>query len=445
MKKAINQMNKLSGRFPEDSENWLIAALDPYHDYQYEVEGLPDERTAPSVVQIHNQSYTLSKPSSAGSGNWDASILFSGFNNCITAASESVISEMITVPKSSVHWFSKGALVANINNFGSLNLWAGAAGTTMSTGSPITSGDTYFQLGSVLKTDRCRLIGVAFEVTNTTAEIYRQGSITTAMLPDNACDSHNINYHAANVNNDTHVQADRGLVQACTLQPLLAVPGSSTWAAAEGVYVVPRMTMVPRDIYSFAYVPGLSAGAGSPSRVPILYGTDGKTATPEPSGLYTDTIDQAVFAPMAPNGFSPIQCWFSGLSNQSTLTVTYRTIVEYFPALTSSLLPLATPSPVFDPKVLACYSAVAARAPYAVPVDQNAAGDYFRKILQVLGTGLNLISPTFGAYAPLAQGASQLALRGAEYLQKKESGPANIQGRKTKERVSKRRGFVVSN
>jgi hypothetical protein len=76
---------------------------------------------------------------------------------------------------------------------------------------------------------------------------------------------------------------------------------------------------------------------------------------------------------------------------------------------------------------LALYSAVVAEAPYAVQVDQNAAGDYFRKILKVLGQSLELISPIFGSYAPLAMGAGGLMKKGASMIRTGEAGPNSAQ------------------
>jgi hypothetical protein len=425
--------NSVISRVSPSSQGWLTAALDPYHDYQYEVDGLPDERCAPSVVQIHNQTLSITVPASAAGGNWDASILYTGFNTPINFNTGYFTSfGMVTVPNSNTHGFSTAGLSTG-QQFGAVCVWTGAAGTGYSTGSPLVVGDGDFALGSVLTSDRCRLIGCALEVHNTTAEVYKQGSLTVGMLPDTANDTSLILYRDnSGAWSDTFVQADRALVRASSLTPLLAVPGSTTWSAADGVYAIPRMTMVPRDIYSYAYgATSALNGSGASTRVPIIYGTDGKTATPEPRGYsYTGPglgIYQAQFAPSSPSGFSPLQVWFSGLSAQTTLTLKFRSIVEYFPALNSALLPLASPSPIFDPKVLALYSAVVAEAPYAVQVDQNAAGDYFRKILKVLGQSLELISPIFGSYAPLAMGAGGLMKKGASMIRTGEAGPNSAQ------------------
>jgi hypothetical protein len=393
----------------EQSKAWLLACLDPYHDEQLDLEGLPDERMAPSVIQMHNQTVTLSIPASAAGGNWDASIMFSGVNSVIDPNLGAALPGMATVTSGSIHPYNSAGLSVG-NAFGALNLWAGAAGSVMSTGAPKTVGDTYNSLGSVLSTDRCRLIGVAFEVHNTTAEVYKRGSLTVAQLPDCACDTNNIHYvDTAGVWTRTEVQADRAVRQASTVAPLLSVPGSQTWQAADGCYVIPRMTIVPRDIYSFAYTPydGATLLRGASSRLPIIYGSDGKTATPIPIGGQTVTDTVPLFAPYSPSGFSPIQVFLSGLSAQTNLTVTFRTIVEYFPALNSPILPIASPSATFDPEILRLYFQIVQTAPYAVPVDQNEAGEYFRRILRITSDALVLVSPMFGTYAPVIKTLGQ--------------------------------------
>lgn len=344
---------------------------------------------------------TLTAPVSAGAGNWDASVLYTGVNTAINPAFDT-IGGMVTEPNSSYHDYDSSNLDGG-QPFGSLNIWSGASGSSMSTGSPYAPGDTYRRMGAVMGDDRCRVVGVAFEVHNTTADVYRQGSLTVAQLPDSADDA------ALTVYQDVHAggainkefQADRCCLQACTLPPLMAVPGSQTWLAKQGVYVVPRMIEVPRRLN--LYQPGSVVGSiGNNTRCPVLYGTDGKTATLSPSGsAFWPGGQQAILQPNAPSGFSPVQVFLTGLSPQSTITVTFRTIVEYFPSLGSVLLPNATPSPSFDPKALALYGAIIKNAPYAVPVGQNAAGDYFRKIMMIAAQAAKFLSPLAGEYAPL--------------------------------------------
>lgn len=419
-----------------DSRNWIIACLDPYHDNQYEVEGLPDERNAPSIVQIHNQTYNLTAPDSAVA-NWDASIVFTGFNTPINWDSNS--GGMITHNSSSYEPMTFNydhSALSTGQPFGALDIWAGDTSSTWPTGAPGTIGDTNVSLGSVSTDSKCRLIAAGFEIINTTAEVYKQGSLTLANLPATSDDHFDVVYDdsaAESVWSDFPKQADKGIIRASTIDPLVSVPGSATWPASKGLYAIPRMVKIPVDTYSYDYSTD-PLTFGTNSRIPVYRGTDGKVAVPEPTGYHLGGPGQPERKspsgkPCAPNGFSPLQAYLTGLSHSTTLTIRFRTIVEYFPGLDSTLLPLANPSPIYDPRSIALYCAVASMAPYGVPVAQNAAGDYFRKILSILGTGLTLVAPLFGEFAPLAIAAGGLSKEASKAIPVKKNlaGPQAMQ------------------
>lgn len=423
MEKDSSVLNRLD----HHSKDWMVACLDPFHDFQLSPAGLPDERTAPSVVQMHVESYTLTAPTSAGTGNWDASVAYTGFNtdkNPLLNASGGMYHRPSTALNSSIHDYV-GSNILYGRPFGSLNIWAGAPGVSYHPASSVATaaGETAAALGSVIGSDRCRLVGTAFEIANTTAPLYRQGSLTVAQLQD--CETDNglcqyIDRAASYADPAYHKQTDRGPVFATTPAYLRAVPGSQTWAAESGVYAIPRMTTVPHEIRSYARGVTSNAGTGSVqvavnSRIPICNDTEGFQATLEPAGMASFNSDFPTLAyslpgfhPYGVSGFSPLQVFLTGLSPQTTLTITFRTIVEYFPSLGSVLLPLAQPSPGFDPKALRLYGEAVALAPYAVTIDQNPGGEYFRKVLNVLAKAAVLASGAFGELGPLVYGGGKI-------------------------------------
>lgn len=367
------------------SKAWLTACLDPFHDFQYDLEGLPDEKSAPSVIQLHNQTYELSAPAAAA-GNWDASIIYTGISNGIGTA----LNVEAAHATQAIHVYDHAGLSTGAD-VGSLTIRATTAGADLLIGSPVLAGSTAVCLGDCVTTaaSAYRVIGVAVEVTNTTADIYKQGSVTVAMLPDSSSDNGTISYVDSNgvpwgvVNH----QSDKLATFCLTASQLRTVPGSNTWAAREGVYMIPRMSRVPRALSSLTVS----------SRVPVFeeYQTGGFRgySHPTPDGNFTDVTVIPRITASAVAGFTPMQAIFTGLSQESTLTINFRTIVEYFPPINSDLLPLSHPSAPFDPLAFEVYSRIVSAAPYAVPVNQNAAGDYFRKILAVLRT----LGPAAGA------------------------------------------------
>lgn len=438
------------------SKSWLTECLDPFHDFQYDPAGLPDERQAPSVIQIHNQLMTVTNPGDETTGLWDSVVVFSGLNYPIGPyASNSPnykYGGLTSQTSSAIHSYNSASLDSHGFIGGSLmvrNILQSESGLPFLGWDSTTSANTVARsLGSVMNTDRCRLVGVGIEVTNTTSDLYKQGSVTVAMLPDTAIDSALSMYlDSAGSWTNGQVQMDRAAVFAGTVSDLQTVPGSCTWPAADGVYAVPRMTEVPRDLKLFSYgVGGIgSEGTGANCRIPAFYDTLGKVYTPEPVGKAVFSVQEStLFYPAAPSGFSPVQIWFTGLSPQTTLTINFRTIVEYFPAVGSTLLPLAAPSPVFDPKVLSLYSAIAARAPYAVPVEENNAGDYFRKILVVMSEALRLTAPMFGQYAPLAAIGSTAMGNASRFFSSGSKIPKKQAGAATDQKKSRRVTLSVS-
>lgn len=380
--------------------------------------------STPSVVKMHNQSYTLTIPSGV-TGDWDATVAFTGCMSCMnhnpTLATSTTL-HGVTYDSTDL---SSGTA------FGSLIVKAGAAGEALrlqkvdnQTHTALAACDP----GSSL--DRCRLIAVAYEVTNTTADMYRQGSVTTAALHIGPGDFKIATYKDSNETPiaDSFKQVWFGPTFAATRSSLISVPGSSTWAARDGVYAIPRLTTGTIG----AEVPHNSDRAvlakDTSSSVHWRYSKPSALVDLEGSIPYVEGVSAS--------GFLPIQSFFTGLSEQTALTVTFRTIVEYFPEFTSPLLPLASPSTPYNPAALEYYSEIARIAPYAVPVSENEAGDYFRRIAKIASTILKATAPMMGGWA----GPADFVARGLDSVieytrrkpaQKKKKPQVRIPNRRT--------------
>lgn len=413
------------------SKAWLTAALDPFHDNQLDLEGLPDQRSSASVVQLHVQNYTLTAPTSAGAGNWDAKVSYSGFD-----AAQGAIPGLVEILSGTYgHPYDPAALSTGVP-FGALNIRAVAAGAVIPV-AKMLAGETATALGSFVSSgDRGRLIAVGFEVNNTTAEIYKQGSMTVGMLPDAADDSNTVVYAAPGTAHQAiAVQADYSAKYCAARADLAAVPTSCTWPAANGVYAIPRMTKLITDPSAPATAKRTVLGHDSTNTNYSSIEPNGSTTVnnvPAAKSFVTATLNG-----VCPSGFSPVEAYFTGLSPQTTLTVTFRTLVEYFPGASSNLLPMATPSPPYDPTVLKMYSNLVRNAPYAVMVKDNASGDYFRVILRLIQNLAPVVAGFSGAYAPaiLLAGKAAGAVNGVidrrgQKVDKKGAGARAIPSRR---------------
>lgn len=368
---------------------------------------------APSIVKMHNQSYTLTAPTSAAA-DWDATVAFTGVNSEIAqlpglVTGDGSIDNLLLYDHAAI---SAGA------PFGSFVMKAGVAGAPLTWGAPITVDDTHVAYGACAvspDSDRCRIIAVAFEITNTTAEIYKQGSITVASLPAAVNDYGNVMYVDENVAPDQNLayQSLHTVKFAATRDALISVPGATTWAAKDGAYVIPRMITHTMPVENPA----------KNKRAAVVQDSLSDTAyhltTPHAKADLAD-LDYPLIRGVAPSGFTAVQVFLNGLSHETSVTITMRTIVEYFPSFNSALLPLTTPSPPFCPKAFEIYSRVAQIAPYAVPVKQNSAGEYFRKILGIVSMVGSALSPVVGPVGMIAGGIGMGAGALKAYLDKRD-------------------------
>jgi hypothetical protein len=409
----FDEIPKIGG-LSDDGKHWLVSCLDPFHDFQQTLRGYPDLRSTPSIVQMHTSAVSVEVPAAAGVGNWDCGVYYMGIDTIdvrpviTTTAAEGVAYDHASVP------YSTGIAAVTI--------LSDAAGVVLSFAG--TVGRHY--LHSIVENETCRTIAVGIEVHNTTAEVYKQGSVTSAMLQDIAADCGTIHMVDTNVAPWVPVekQCDYLSVFPMITSAARTVPQASTWEAARGVYFIPRLSKPEILVHApntERAVVGIERSVGAD----VLF-----ASAPTASHTVTDTFPVTV-APW-PSSFAPGVMFFSGLSNSTVLTVTFRSVVEYFPSVASSLIGLTVPSPAYDPKALMVYARACTMAPYAVPVDENWGGDYFKMILKAIGTAASAVgavvpNPTVkglaGAIGLGAEGASRLI----EYLQtaKKKGSNAN--------------------
>ncbi len=374
MNEKINKNKAVS----KDAADWLVCALDPFHDFKLRPEGYPDMRCGASLVQMHTQNLDIN--AGAIGAAWDCEVLYTGFDYPSSATQPSLINGVRTAR--SVKW-NTGDGVSD-RYFNSFTVTKAAAGTSCG----LTGTGTTTTLPSWLSDMPGRLIGVGFEIHNTTSELYKQGSLTVAQLPDSTEDDQTVAYYS---NDATASNRDFQCASSCrypaTITEVTKIPGSNTWEAKDGVYCIPRLVQGDLPIHS---------GWGSKGVVVNAVADNASDAYINPVAVQAVTLLPYFKSPLK-SGFSPMCVYLTNLSKETTLTLTVRTFVEYFPPSTSDFISMATPSPMYDPRALKLYADVAGTAPYAVKVDMNAAGDYFRMVfdaMQKFGPGIGSIIPS---------------------------------------------------
>jgi hypothetical protein len=274
-----------------------------------------------------------------------------------------------------------------------------------------------------------RLVGVGVEIVNTTAELYKQGSVTCVRVPcieiegyaglpfdvlkksDHVEPEHKTNskdlkslqeeskkvvslkgkdktrwtvdtddhdFHGENSSMITYAPLPVTFAQfpPSTLNLMTVYPGSVTWAAKDGVYMVPVMNSIKN---------------------PFLWNAPNQYAITTNQGLpYTGNVggyfnyNDAGTEGLATSRSLPFDtsiAYFGNLSYTSTLQMTVRYFFETVPdiVVNPSMIPLMKCPTPYDPMIMEIYSRVTEKTLVAVPVGENPLGEWFNDILKVVG------------------------------------------------------------
>jgi hypothetical protein len=220
-----------------------------------------------------------------------------------------------------------------------------------------------------------RVVATGFEVHNTTNPLNVSGTCTVWRLPQTTEKATRI----------ANLTVDRG-VTACisTAQPLQSLPnppntistatnlpGSMTWKAAQGAYVIPVMTDEENHPDSLVEAYPIQI-----DDIPTLYAPT--ITTTGAAKLQTSNVV------MLETPFSMGGAFFTGLSPTSTLTVNAVWIVERFPKPTNvDLTTLARPSNPYDFKAIRMYSEMTRNMSPGVVVSANSMGDWFASLAKI--------------------------------------------------------------
>lgn len=344
-------------------DEWLKETLDPYPDEPRKCEGYPDTVNGPSVVQKLKYKQTVT---STGGVVWDAHVFFDAWDNNVPM----YITNAEGGPNVAL------SAVGQIASFstGGLNVLTGPTGTALglpnySINLPIP--DSYFNNG------KTRVIAKAFEVTNTTSILNKQGAVTTYRSPaKKVIRPFWIQKNLAVPGNIGNVVNGviRYLVPS-TVTPVLNLDDTEVFSAAEGCYCVSTLSdpvIEPQD-YTDSLTPVFSDSSSTAGQVfaPLISAnTSGNTFnTP---GVF-------------PGKFNLSGAFFTGLSPTTSLEVTVHYLLERFVNENNlDLVVMTSKSPSFDPAALELYSRAAAYLPTGVPVGANADGDWIKNIADVL-------------------------------------------------------------
>jgi len=469
-----------SRQITDEGCDWLKFALDPFHDLQLDnLRGYPDVNTEPTVIVKVRQAIELSAPAGLPANtNWDCHIVLSPIDwakpngNLVYAGTQ----ETGYNAAAEVHPQGKGAghpagqieqvgaasgsvnavtsrldglvinsVPAGLSNDGDMTFTPGHCPSVAAGGYAVEN----ITLDKYLDYDTTdlgvyRLVYSGFEVVNTTAQIYKQGAVTVyeyghsyenaqATIPfsvDSAVTP------AAIVPNSLATNQFRSPPN--TIAEAKIMPGAHTWAAQDGCYCTakfqgenPFQSVTNRNYIIQQNNP--KAGSASGYNLTQQDYTVGSFISPGFLGPYQTTITGS---PNAQYGGKPgmtaapathfsrmttAGAYFTGLSPQTTLFVTWRVGIERLPAANKpTFLALAQPSATFDPNALLLYNLIANHLPPGCPQGWNDLGKWFNIIANV---AKRVIPSAF----PLVSTA-QMILNGLGAVQQAKALPDVVRG-----------------
>lgn len=442
--------------------DWVKSALDPFHDLQLEsLRGYPDVSTEPTVVVKIRQAVAVAAPAGLTAGqSWDCHICTSPIDFMPTADT--------TVRSANVTPFGPGK-----SNTGPVA--TSAAGLVRSNGFPGTgrmdgliinsvpsdsvngrnltftpehcpegAGSGYqlqqLNLDQYLDFDETdlgvyRIIYSGFEVVNTTAQIYKQGAVTVYEYGNSyemgaSVPAQHVPLSTGDEMEPVIASSQPTTYFRCppnTLAEAKIMPGSHSWAAQDGCYNTAKFQST-NPFQAMTRRPWIVCQNNVESASESGYGPSGGAASKYNNGSFisdrslgrTDarSLGSGELGQLAgPVHFSQMNttgAYFTGLSEQTTLFVTWRVGIERLPAANKpSFLALSQPSACYDPNALVLYNLVANVLPPGCPQGYNDAGKWFRWISEAAQKSIPTVYPIVRTAAMLASAMGRPIIGGA--------------------------------
>lgn len=436
LKNVIQRDTQLAkSGLPHTSAQFLIGALDVFHDEKYRPEGLPDSNNESTISELISHSYNIGAP--AGTvGNWNACV-FTTPNDALSTMypvrGVTGVVQMVKAPATSTTFL--GAAVQQIGyadadttsniTMGATNVWcwnhenteffpygsgAYVPPSTAFSDSVLQQATGYGDVAGVNSAIRYRVYASGFEITNTTAPLNKQGTITSVRVPAGVTTHHDI----FSVRSPTNVPqiSDTGNKYFAHLPlstfrifqappptlPMALTAGAIQRPAAAGDYSLSTYDQLENHLEQSAMgCIAMDSMLFHRTAEPMYDQTEATAWANNSFSGNWDTPSQSVTLGknFQQHHLSPrdINCvYLTGLSKETTLTVTARYVVELAPRTTdtdfAALVPLKRVPPPMDMRALQIYQRATAAMPSSVPVGMNPSGEWWAQIFSAISRAL---------------------------------------------------------
>jgi hypothetical protein len=399
--RAQRTLNRWVGEkfLSSDAKEWLVAALDPFHDtVQKHLEGWPDVETGSSLTRRIPAKFQISKPAGLPPGNWELVIVSWPFLDSTTY-------RQIVLRSGN----TGTGLVPGVYPIGGIQAFAMPSGHLFNPiNDPLVISVALSEIGDAFTTGVGRLVALGFETHNTTSDLNRQGSVTVAKMMQGRRDASCFQYSDPTTGEVAIMATSFIRLPPNNQADLMRLNGSKTWKAADGAYSVCSFHSIENPPFEYDY------------NIALLGRVDENDDVNNTSVLYMpDTVPGvAGFLTFEPMHLHPIHTsiqWYDGLSESTTIVLNTLAYYESFPNQSDvSSVVLTTPSCEFDPTALAVYSHAISAMPVGVPVKENNLGDWFANIVETISNVASWVPhPLFQAGSKLGNTVAPMMRSGA--------------------------------
>lgn len=402
----------------QHGKDWLIQVCDPFHDRPFQKTGWPDNNTRPSIVRQVKQSMAISAVTGGGlplTAPWDVGIAWlPNLVPQVSVPSTSRSNNAVTI--SSILRAAIGGLTAVMTtSSGSSIDWAPAAGSPNLIGQ--LSVDSQYLSGDI------RLVGVAFEVTDTSAEINKQGMMTICAYPQAGPKDHYCIVPQAGLASTfqmAQILGQRVILPPANIRDAMLLPETRQWDAKYGCLMVPTFQDLGNPATEVSSIVPIfedqlttfspTANTVAPCFVPA-FNTSVTTTTTVPAMAITMSVP--AYQKIAPT--NTCVAYLTGLNPNSTFVVSLIYYIETIPRCNDKgSIVLTQPAPAYDPFALQLYEQIVNLLPPGCMVGDNDSGNWFwdivEKVSDVAAPLLQMVPhPMAQAGAVLARGANQYA------------------------------------
>jgi hypothetical protein len=383
----------VDARLSTAGRQYLTAAVDPYHDTDFDVDGYPDTASQRSVVLTANQQITVNTTVTS-----DVHVVFTPITKAVFFASAAISSGASSIIPSTATPAGTGVPFGLLGTLTAITVNAGSA-TFPDLGNITTPASVQTLDISNQAVGNHRIIAAGFEVTNTTNDNSVGGMVTVYRAPCvTRTTTGGLNCVVAGSPPNYYPPTGARVLSRppANIAEAMSLYGTRQWEAKKGCYCVATQNSIQNPFqslssgqYLITNAPYNSVGSGSTSGTLFC---NGLTYQPIPNA--GSNINMAISGnENAIHPYDYVGAYFTGLPVGTSLTINLKVFVEVTPTASNpQLVSLASPSAGFDSDTLELLAQLIRGLPPGVPVGQNALGDWWRSAVSIAKDAL----PTLG-------------------------------------------------